>query len=171
MGERLSEGVVSAHDIFRVMGKKALQQYILMEVQQVYRRQGVAINDNHIEVVVNQMLRQVRIADSGDTNFIVGDMISLARFMEENARRIKLGGRPAIATPVLLGITRAAISSDSIISAASFQETTKVLTEASIAGKMDDLEDLKENIVLGRMIPAGTGIYELGDYAVKISHD
>ena len=135
MGEKLADGTVSSHDIFRILGKKALQQYIVSEVQQVYRRQGVAINDKHIEVVINQMLRQVKIVDSGDTNFISGDMVSLNRFDIENERIKKLGGKSATATPVLLGITRAAISSDSIISAASFQETTKVLTEASIAGK------------------------------------
>jgi DNA-directed RNA polymerase subunit beta' len=117
------------------------------------------------------MLKQVKLADSGDTNFISGDMVSLARFDVENERIKKLGGKPSSATPVLLGITRAAISSDSIISAASFQETTKVLTEACIAGKMDDLEDLKENIVLGRMIPAGTGIYAAEKIQVKIEHD
>ncbi len=171
MGEKLADGTVSSHDIFRILGKKALQQYIVSEVQQVYRRQGVAINDKHIEVVINQMLRQVKIVDSGDTNFISGDMVSLNRFDIENERIKKLGGKSATATPVLLGITRAAISSDSIISAASFQETTKVLTEASIAGKMDDLEDLKENIVLGRMIPAGTGIYTAEKINVKIEHD
>ncbi|MDD3466893.1 MAG: DNA-directed RNA polymerase subunit beta/beta', partial [Campylobacterales bacterium] len=171
MGEKLSDGTVSSHDIFRIMGKKALQQYIVNEVQQVYRRQGVTINDKHIEVVVNQMLRQVKIVESGDTNFISGDMVSLNRFDVENDRIKKLGGKPASATPVLLGITRAAISSDSIISAASFQETTKVLTEAAIAGKMDDLEDLKENIVLGRMIPAGTGLYVSDKINVKIEHD
>ncbi|HOI84297.1 MAG TPA: DNA-directed RNA polymerase subunit beta', partial [Campylobacterales bacterium] len=171
LGERLTDGTVSSHDIFRILGKKALQQYIVSEVQQVYRRQGVTINDKHIEVVVNQMLRQVKIVESGDTNFISGDMVSLARFEVENVRIGKLGGKPASATPVLLGITRAAISSDSIISAASFQETTKVLTEACIAGKMDDLEDLKENIVLGRMIPAGTGIYASEKINVRIEHE
>jgi DNA-directed RNA polymerase beta' subunit len=171
MGEKLAEGTVSAHDIFRILGKKALQQYIVSEVQQVYRRQGVQINDKHIEVVVNQMLRQVKIVDSGDTKFIEGDMISVSRFTLENKKIMALGGRPAIVTPVLLGITRAAVGSDSIISAASFQETTKVLTEASIAGKMDDLEDLKENIVLGRMIPAGTGLYANEHIAVRIEHE
>jgi hypothetical protein len=171
MGEKLTDGTVSSHDIFRIMGKKALQQYIVSEVQQVYRRQGVTINDKHIEIVINQMLRQVKIIDSGDTNFISDDMVSLTRFNIENERIKKLGGKPASATPVLLGITRAAISSDSIISAASFQETTKVLTEASIAGKKDDLEDLKENIVLGRMIPAGTGLYVSEKIQVKIEHD
>ena len=128
-------------------------------MQQVYRRQGVNIADKHIEIIVSQMLRQVKIIDSGDTKFIDGDLISKRHFKEENDRILKLGGEPAIAEPVLLGITRAAIGSDSVISAASFQETTKVLTEASIAAKTDTLDDLKENVVLGRMIPVGTGLY------------
>ncbi len=159
-GERISDGAASSHDILRISGEKALHSYVINEVQQVYRRQGVAIADKHIEIIVSQMLRQVKIIDSGDTKFIEGDLISKRLFKEENEKIMKLGGEPAIAEPVLLGITRAAISSDSIISAASFQETTKVLTEASIAGKMDFLEDLKENVVLGRMIPVGTGIYK-----------
>lgn len=168
-GEKLTDGIVSSHDILRILGEKALQQYVISEVQQVYRRQGVSISDKHIEVIVKQMLRQVRILESGDTKFISGDLISKRRFYEENQRILKLGGRPAIAQPMLLGITRAAISSDSIISAASFQETTKVLTEASIAGKFDHLEDLKENVVLGRLIPVGTGIYKKSKNLFKIS--
>jgi len=167
-GEHLTDGVVSSHDILRIMGEKALHYYLISEVQQVYRSQGVAISDKHIEVIVSQMLRQVKIVDSGDTNFIVADLISRRRFREENERIIKMGGEPAIAEPTLLGVTRAAISSDSIISAASFQETTKVLTEAAIAGKMDMLEDLKENVILGRMIPVGTGMYQKKVMRVKI---
>ncbi|MBE0492435.1 MAG: DNA-directed RNA polymerase subunit beta' [Sulfurospirillum sp.] len=159
-GERLTDGVISSHDILRIMGEKALHYYLISEIQQVYRSQGVAISDKHIEVIVSQMLRQVKIVDSGDTNFIVGDLISRRKFKEENMRIMKMSGEPSIAEPVLLGVTRAAISSDSIISAASFQETTKVLTEAAIGAKMDYLEDLKENVILGRMIPVGTGLYE-----------
>ena len=158
-GEAMTDGVVSSHDILRISGEKALHKYIVSEVQQVYRRQGVNIADKHIEIIVSQMLRQVKIIDSGDTKFIDGDLISKRHFKEENERILKLGGEPAIAEPVLLGITRAAIGSDSVISAASFQETTKVLTEASIAAKTDTLDDLKENVVLGRMIPVGTGLY------------
>lgn len=168
-GEKLTDGIVSSHDILRILGEKALQQYVISEVQQVYRRQGVSISDKHIEVIVKQMLRQIRILESGDTKFISGDLISKRRFYEENQRILKLSGKPAIAQPMLLGITRAAISSDSIISAASFQETTKVLTEASIAGKFDHLEDLKENVVLGRLIPVGTGIYKKNKNLFKIS--
>lgn len=159
-GEAISDGTISSHDILRVSGEKELHKYIISEVQQVYRRQGVQIADKHIEVIVSQMLRQVKIIDSGNTRFIEGDLISKHFFREENERILALGGKPAIAESVLLGITRAAVGSDSIISAASFQETTRVLTEASIAGKKDFLEDLKENVVLGRMIPVGTGLYK-----------
>lgn len=166
-GERLTDGVTSSHDILRILGEKALHDYLIREIQQVYRSQGVGISDKHIEVIVSQMLRQIKIVDSGDTNFIEGDLISRRKFNAENERIMKIGGEPAIAEPVLLGVTRAAIGSDSIISAASFQETTKVLTEASIAGKMDHLEDLKENVILGRMIPVGTGLYK--DQKVKIN--
>ncbi|MDL0089350.1 DNA-directed RNA polymerase subunit beta' [Campylobacter gastrosuis] len=165
-GEKLTDGLISSHDILRILGEKALHYYLISEIQQVYRRQGVAIADKHIEIIVSQMLRQVKIVDSGNTNFIVGDMISRAKFKEENEKIMRIGGEPAIAEPILLGVTRAAIGSDSVISAASFQETTKVLTEASIAAKFDYLEDLKENVILGRMIPVGTGLYK--DHEVKI---
>lgn len=166
-GEAMSDGVVSSHDILRISGEKELHKYIVSEVQQVYRRQGVSIADKHIEIIVSQMLRQVRIIDSGNTKFIEGDLVSKRHFKEENEKTIRLGGEPAIGEPILLGITRAAIGSDSIISAASFQETTKVLTEASIAAKKDFLEDLKENVVLGRMIPVGTGLYKTKKFIVK----
>ncbi len=158
-GEELTEGQKSSHDILHVLGEKALKHFIVSEVQSVYRSQGVSIADKHIEVILSQMLRQVTITDSGDTKFIVGDMVSRKRFRIENDRIMKLGGEPALAEPLLLGITRAAVTSDSIISAASFQETTKVLTEAAISSKMDMLEDLKENVVIGRTIPVGTGLH------------
>ena len=160
IGEELTDGQKSSHDILKVLGEKALKHFIVSEVQSVYRSQGVNIADKHIEVILSQMLRQVTIIDSGDTNFIVGDMISRKRFLDENKKIIKLSGEPALAEPLLLGITRAAVTSDSIISAASFQETTKVLTEAAISSKMDILEDLKENVVIGRTIPVGTGLYK-----------
>ncbi len=166
-GEQLTDGILSGHDILSIMGAKHLQQYIISEVQQVYRRQGVEISDKHIEVVINEMLRQVVIIDSGNTNFTLNDLVSKRRFNEENEKVMAMGGEPAIAEPVLLGITRASTSADSIISAASFQETTKVLTEASIAGKFDFLEDLKENVVLGRLIPVGTGVYKKNRIVVK----
>ena len=159
-GEALTDGQLSSHDILKILGEKALYNYIVSEVQKVYRSQGVNIADKHIEVILSQMLRQIIIEDGGDTKFIVGDMVSRKRFIQENEKIIKMGGEPAIAEILLVGITRAAVTSDSIISAASFQETTKVLTEAAISAKMDKLEDLKENVVIGRTIPVGTGLYK-----------
>ena len=170
-GEPLTDGQISSADILRIKGEQALQQYILAEVQKVYRGQGVNINDKHIEIIINQMLRQVKIVDAGDTKFIPGDLVSRKMFREENERIKKFGGRPAIAEPVLIGITRAAIQSDSFISAASFQETTKVLTEASIQGKFDYLEDFKENIVVGRVLPVGTGMFYHKDRDLKIEKE
>jgi len=158
-GEQLTDGQKASHDILRILGEKALNEFIVAEVQGVYRGQGVSIADKHIEVILSQMLRQVNISDSGNTKFVTGDMISKKRFVVENKKIIKMGGEPALAEPVLLGITRAAVTSDSIISSASFQETTKVLTEAAISSKMDMLTDLKENVVIGRTIPVGTGLY------------
>ncbi len=159
-GERLTSGIISSHELLRIMGVKTLYNYLVSEVQQVYRSQGVNISDKHIEVIFTQMLRQVKILKSGDTKFIEGDLISKVKFALENEKIIKLGGRPAIAEPFLVGITRAAVSADSIISAASFQDTTKVLTEAAVSAKVDDLNDLKENVIIGRTIPVGTGIYK-----------
>ncbi|HIC43978.1 MAG TPA: DNA-directed RNA polymerase subunit beta', partial [Sulfurimonas sp.] len=158
-GERLTDGQISSHELLRVMGVKSLYNYLVSEVQQVYRRQGVNIADKHIEVIFTQMLRQIKIVHSGDTKFIQGDLISMKKFKIENKKIMGLGGRPAIAEPFLVGITRAAVSADSIISAASFQDTTKVLTEAAVSAKIDDLTDLKENVIIGRTIPVGTGVY------------
>ena len=166
-GEELTDGQKSSHDILNVLGEKALKHFIVSEVQGVYRSQGVKIADKHIEVILSQMLRQVTIKDAGNTKFIVDDMVSRKRFQIENKKIIALGGEPALAEPLLLGITRAAVTSDSIISAASFQETTKVLTEAAISAKIDMLEDLKENVVIGRTIPVGTGLYK--DQKIKFS--
>ena len=168
-GEVLTDGIVSSHDILRILGEKALLYYMVSEIQQVYRRQGVNIADKHIEIIISQMLRQVKIIESGDTKFITGDLVSKRQFKEENEKILRLGGEPAIAEPVLVGITRAAVSSDSVISAASFQDTTKVLTEASISAKIDRLEDLKENVIIGRLIPVGTGIYR--EKMVKITKE
>ncbi len=166
-GERLTDGTISGHDILRTLGEKALMYYMVTEIQQVYRRQGVTISDKHIEIIVSQMLRQVKIIDSGDTKFIPGDLVSKKEFRKENEKILRLGGQPAIAEPVLVGITRAAVSSDSVISAASFQDTTKVLTEASISAKVDYLEDLKENVIIGRLIPVGTGLYNKKDIVLQ----
>ena len=159
-GEKLTDGIISSHDILAALGEKALYEYIVSEVQMVYRRQGVNISDKHIEIVTSQMMRQVKIVESGDSKFIAGDIVSRRKFKEENTAVIKLGGEPSIAEPMLVGITRSAVGADSIISAASFQDTTKVLTSASIAGTVDTLEDLKENVVIGRLIPVGTGMIE-----------
>jgi DNA-directed RNA polymerase subunit beta' len=156
-GEQLMDGPSNPHDILRVLGEKELQKYLVNEIQEVYRLQGVNINDKHIEVISRQMMRWVRIEDVGDTEFLIDEQTDKFRFLEENERVIQAGGRPATAQPMLLGITKASLSTDSFISAASFQETTRVLTEASISGKIDHLRGLKENVTMGRLIPAGTG--------------
>jgi DNA-directed RNA polymerase subunit beta' len=156
-GEPLMDGPSNPHDILNVLGEKALQSYLVNEIQEVYRLQGVNINDKHIEVIARQMMRWVKIEDVGDTEFLVDEQVDKFRFLEENERVISDGGRPAQGRPLLLGITKASLSTDSFISAASFQETTRVLTEASISGKVDHLRGLKENVTMGRLIPAGTG--------------
>ncbi len=157
-GEPLMDGSSNPHDILNILGEKALAKYLVDEIQEVYRLQGVRINDKHIEVIVRQMLRRVRIKEVGETDFLVGDQVEKWRFEEENQKVIARGGKPAVAEPLLLGITKASLSTESFISAASFQETTKVLTEASIQGKVDYLTGLKENVIMGRLIPAGTGL-------------
>jgi DNA-directed RNA polymerase subunit beta' len=156
-GEPLIDGPSNPHDILNVLGEKELQSYLTNEIQEVYRLQGVNINDKHIEVIVRQMMRWVKIEDVGDSEFLVDDVVDRFRFLEENERVIAEGGQPAKGRPMLLGITKASLSTDSFISAASFQETTRVLTEASISGKVDHLRGLKENVTMGRLIPAGTG--------------
>ena len=167
-GEPLMDGAANPHDILSVLGEKELARYLVDEVQEVYRLQGVRINDKHIEVIVRQMLRRVRIADVGDTNFLIGEQVEKWNFGLENKRIIEQGGKPAVGEPMLLGITKASLSTESFISAASFQETTKVLTEASITGKIDWLKGLKENVIMGRLIPAGTGIPAYQDLEVDV---
>jgi len=162
-GEPLMDGSANPHDILDVLGPKELQKYLVDEVQDVYRLQGVSINDKHIEIIVRQMLRKVRVEDPGDTEFLPGSQVNKFVFEEENERVIAAGGRPALGKPVLLGITKAALTTDSFISAASFQETTRVLTEAAINGKEDTLLGLKENVIVGRLIPAGTGFADYRD--------
>jgi DNA-directed RNA polymerase subunit beta' len=157
-GDPLMDGPLNPHDILNVLGEKLLQAYLVNEIQEVYRLQGVTISDKHIEVIVRQMLRWVKIEDVGDTNFLLEQQVDRFRFNEENERVLALGGRPCIGRPLLLGITKASLSTDSFISAASFQETTRVLTEASINGAIDGLRGLKENVIVGRLIPAGTGL-------------
>ncbi len=156
-GEQLMGGPSNPHDILRVLGEKELQRYLVNEIQEVYRLQGVNINDKHIEVVARQMMRWVKIEDVGDTEFLIDEQVDKFSFLQENERVIAEGGRPATAQPLLLGITKASLSTESFISAASFQETTRVLTEASISGRVDHLRGLKENVTMGRLIPAGTG--------------
>ena len=157
-GEAVVEGMPNPHDILRLLGVSALASYIVNEVQEVYRLQGVKINDKHIEVIVRQMLRKAEIDAPGDTKFLRGEQIDRARVLEENERVSEEGGEPATWLPVLLGITKASLATESFISAASFQETTRVLTEASVNGKIDELRGLKENVIVGRLIPSGTGL-------------
>ena len=154
----LAEGGLSLQDILRLRGVHELASYIVFEIQEVYRAQGVKINDKHIEVIVRQMLRKVLITSAGDSNFIVGEQVDLARVNQENDR-LEQEGKVAIEfEPVLMGITKASLATESFISAASFQETTRVLTEAAVLGSADELRGLKENVVVGRLIPAGTGL-------------
>jgi DNA-directed RNA polymerase subunit beta' len=157
-GEPLIDGPLNPHDLLAVLGEKYTQAYLVNSVQEVYRLQGVNINDKHIETIVRQMMRWVKVEDVGDTTFLLEEQVDKFRFREENDRIISDGGRPATGRPLLLGITKASLSTDSFISAASFQETTRVLTEAAISGKVDYLRGLKENVIMGRLIPAGTGL-------------
>jgi len=167
-GEPLMDGSVNPHDILRIRGVKELAKYLVDEVQEVYRLQGVKINDKHIEVIVRQMLRQVSVTDVGDSQFLLGEHIEKWRFEEENRAIVARGGAPASAEPLLLGITKASLSTESFISAASFQETTKVLSDASVAGKVDYLKGLKENVIMGRLIPAGTGVQTYRDIDLSV---
>ena len=156
-GEKIDDGPVDPHEILRIKGPRELQKFLVNEIQEVYRLQGVAINDKHIEVIVRQMLRKVRVTDQGDSNFVIEQVVDKFDFIEENDRVLSEGGKPASAIPVLMGITKAALNTESFISAASFQETTRVLTDAAIKGKIDHLRGLKENVIIGHLIPAGTG--------------
>ncbi len=158
-GDRLSEGPINPHDILAIKGARAVQEYLLNEIQEVYRLQGVKINDKHIGVIVRQMLQKVRVTDAGDTELLEGENVDRTEFREVNQRAIAEGKKPARAEPLLLGITKASLTTESFISAASFQETTRVLTDAAVRGARDDLKGLKENIIIGHLIPAGTGIH------------
>ena len=168
-GEPLIDGPLNPHDILRVLGTEALQNYIVNEIQEVYRLQGVNINDKHIEVIVRQMLRWVKIKEVGDTEFLMEEQVDRFRYEDENRRVREAGGQTAVGEPLLLGLTKASLSTDSFISAASFQETTRVLTEAAISGRVDYLRGLKENVIMGRLIPAGTGMKYYRN--VKIAYD
>jgi DNA-directed RNA polymerase subunit beta' len=166
-GDALIDGPINPHDVLQVLGEKELQRYLVDKIQEVYRSQSVAINDKHIEVIVRQMMRSVKIEEVGDTDFLIDEQVDRWRFQEENDRVIAAGGEPAVGRPLLLGITKASLSTESFFSAASFQETTRVLTEASISGKIDYLRGLKENVIVGRLIPAGTGMAYYHDFHME----
>jgi len=166
-GDRLCEGPKDPHDILDILGVYEVQSYLVNEIQEVYRLQGVKINDKHIEVIVRQMMQKVQIEHVGDTNFLEGEKVDKIKFAEENARVVAEGGEASTSRPLLLGITRASLSTESFISAASFQETTKVLTEAAVSGKIDYLLGLKENVIIGHLIPAGTGVDRYKDINVE----
>ncbi len=167
MGEKLTDGSVNPHDILRILGERALEKMLVEEIQQVYRLQGVSINDKHIEIIVRQMLSKVVIEDVGDSDYIEGEVVNKFRFMKKNESLIRRGKKPAIGRNLLLGITKASLSTDSFISAASFQETTRVLTDAAVSGSTDYLLGLKENVIVGRLIPVGTGQKKYDELAIE----
>jgi len=168
-GEPLIGGSAIPQDILSIKGEVALARYLVDEVQEVYRLQGVRINDKHIEVIVRQMMRRVKVTSVGDTDFITEEQVDKLKFEDANRAVVEKGGKPAVAEPLILGITKASLSTDSFISAASFQETTKVLTDASIAGAVDSLRGLKENVIMGRLIPAGTGMLRYNDVGIEVA--
>jgi DNA-directed RNA polymerase subunit beta' len=157
-GQSLTDGSPDPHEILGILGPASLQEYLIAEIQKVYRLQGVVINDKHIEIIVACMLRKVRVADPGDSDFFWGEQVDRDTFMDENMKIIDAGGEAAICEPVLMGITKSSIETNSFIAAASFQETTKVLTEAATTGKRDHLRGFKENVIMGHLVPAGTGL-------------
>ncbi len=166
-GDPLIDGPINPHDILQVLGEKELQRYLVDKIQEVYRSQSVQINDKHIEVIVRQMMRSVKIEEVGDTDFLIDEQVDRWKFQEENERVVAADGTAAIGRPLLLGITKASLSTESFISAASFQETTRVLTEAAISGKVDYLRGLKENVIVGRVIPGGTGMHHYADFHME----
>jgi len=170
-GDNLTEGPVNPFDILNIRGVNAAQEYLVNGIQEVYRLQGVGINDKHIETIVRQMLQKVQVEDAGDTVFLEGDLVDKVTFREENERVMKEGGKAATFKPMLLGITKASLSTESFISAASFQETTRVLTDAAVRGKRDHLLGLKENVIMGHLIPAGTGVKDYNHIEIKVAED
>ena len=170
-GEPLMDGSANPHDILNISGLKELARYLVDEVQEVYRLQGVKINDKHIEVIVRQMLRRIKVVDPGDTDFLMGEQVEKWVFEEKNEEVMARGQRPATGEPLLLGITKASLTTESWISAASFQETTKVLADAAILGKVDQLRGLKENVIMGRLIPAGTGLDQYRELDIKMAEE
>jgi DNA-directed RNA polymerase subunit beta' len=166
-GDELTEGSIDPKEMLRIKGIRGVQNYILQEVQRVYRNQGVEINDKHIEVMIRQMLRKIRIVDAGDTTLLPGSFVDMHEYEEANKVALFAGTEPAVAKPILLGITKASLETDSFLSAASFQETTRVLTDAAIKGKVDQLLGLKENVIIGKLIPAGTGMARYRNIRIK----
>jgi DNA-directed RNA polymerase subunit beta' len=167
VGEKLTEGTIDPHELLRIMGPRAVQVHLTQEVQEVYRSQGVLIHDKHIEIIIRQMLKRVTVIDSGATEFLPGVLVDRALFESENRRLVGEGGEPAAGRPVLMGITKASLATDSWLSAASFQETTRVLTDAAINSRSDSLVGLKENVIIGKLIPAGTGIAKYRNIRVE----
>ena len=167
----MNEGSIEPKQLLQVAGLNTTQEYLLKEVQKVYRMQGVEIGDKHVEVMVRQMLRKVRIIDAGDTSLLPGALVEIHTFTDANKEIFKQRKRPATAKPVLLGITKASLETESFLSAASFQETTRVLTDAAIKGKRDDLLGLKENVIIGKLIPAGTGMTNYKDVEIDVAEN
>jgi DNA-directed RNA polymerase subunit beta' len=167
-GDRLTEGPVNPHEILLIKGPRAVQEYLLNEIQEVYRLQGVRIADKHCGVIIRQMLQKVRVTEPGDTSFLESEAVDKVAFREENERMVRRKPTPATAEPLLLGITKASLTTHSFISAASFQDTTRVQTDAAIRGAKDDLRGLKENIIIGHLIPAGTGHYRYVDLEIEV---
>ena len=167
VAQPLIEGSINPAEILAIKGPEGVYEYLISEVQKVYRNQGVDINDKHIEVIGRQMLKKVRIDDNGDTDMFPGSLIDMYEFADKNAQAIAEGKRPATGKRVLLGITKASLATESFLSAASFQETTRVLTEAAVKGKVDDLVGLKENVIIGKLIPAGTGMKKYQDIKIN----
>src|SRR5699024_4555159 len=170
-GDELTEGSVNPHDILKIRGIQGVQNYIVKEVQRVYRLQGVDINDKHIEIIVRQMLSKIKIEDAGDTDMLPGSLVNIYEFEEKNEVAMAEDQEPAIGSRALLGITKASLATDSFLSAASFQETTRVLTESAIKGKEDHLLGLKENIIIGKLIPAGTGMKRYRDVDMVVEEN
>ena len=166
-GQPLTDGPMVPHEILDICGVQELQEHLVNEIQEVYRLQGVTINDKHVEIIIRQMLRKVRITEPGDSMFLWGEQVDKTMFQDENERVEKMGGKPAEAAPVLLGITKASLETESFLSAASFQDTTRVLTEAATMGKVDHLRGFKENVIMGHIIPAGSGFTNHGDIRIK----
>ena len=170
-GDRITEGNISPKELLVVTDPNTVQQYILKEVQKVYRSQGVDINDKHVELIARRMISQIRIIDSGDTNFLPSTVVSINKFAQGNKDVILQGKKPAIGQPILLGITKSSLQTDSFLASASFQETTRILTEAAVKGKVDNLHGLKENVIIGKLIPAGTGAKEYMDIGYTLEKE